>query len=458
MIKGLDILKHLSVIMIICLLCVNIHAAEPEKTDIALVDRFTFPGEHMEGSMWSAVYGAKSGKIYIGLCTHAEAAHFYEFDPETEIMRHIADLTVFQRERGKGIRTTGKIHTRMGEDEEGNVYFGGLCEDTGPEPIDPSSYEGPHWYRYNPTKDRLEDLGLISRHWGLLGMIMDTKYMALFGLAEDGHLYKYDIKKGMTFDLGRVDDWDICRTIFADDEGNIYGSFPVAQIWKYNPVTDQVIDFPYIRLEYDMRVLPRTMSKPMIDRKVIWRVIEWDPIDQVAYGIMGGTSTLFKYDPHDGREGKITPLLKMCAPQYRSDDIDIVRQTPFSTLALTISNEHILWYAPVMSGSFDYTGHSWDVRDEEKFSAKLAGGHYPPLSVLVSYDLDKDERRDHGQMRTTDGRLVYGLGGACTGQKDGKIYFVGAVEEGDPDKIVAKVARKWPYSMALVAYDPKSQE
>ena len=31
-----------------------------------------------------------------------------------------------------------------------------------------------------------------------------------------------------------------------------------------------------------------------------------------------------------------------------------------------------------------------------------------------------------------DGRRVFGLGGACTGQKDGKIYFVGAVEERDP--------------------------
>ena len=57
---------------------------EFSKEKKAVVRHYEFPGNHREESMWSAVYGAKSGKIYIGLCTHAEAAHFYEFDPATE--------------------------------------------------------------------------------------------------------------------------------------------------------------------------------------------------------------------------------------------------------------------------------------------------------------------------------------------------------------------------------------
>jgi hypothetical protein len=196
----------------------------------------------------------------------------------------------------------------------------------------------------------------------------------------------------------------------------------------------------------------------MIDRKVIWRVIEWDPMRKAAFGIMGGTSTLFKYDPNDGAEGTFTLLTKLCAPQYRSDDINTIRQTPFSTLALTISPfDHLLYYAPVMSGSFDYTGFSWDVRDEEKMTAKLSSGHFPPLSVLITYNPDNGTVTDHGMMVTDDDRHVYGLGGACTGLKDGKIYFVGAVEEKNPEKVVGKVARRWPYSMALVSYDPEEE-
>ncbi|MCC5928781.1 MAG: hypothetical protein JJU28_06010, partial [Cyclobacteriaceae bacterium] len=84
------------------------------KNEEVQMDHYYFVGDHREESMWSALYGAKSGKIYIGLCTHAEAAHFYEFDPATETMRHIVDLTKLHNERGEGINTNGKIHVRMG--------------------------------------------------------------------------------------------------------------------------------------------------------------------------------------------------------------------------------------------------------------------------------------------------------------------------------------------------------
>ena len=57
-------------------------------------------------------------------------------------------------------------------------------------------------------------------------------------------------------------------------------------------------------------------------------------------------------------------------------------------------------------------------------------------------------------MRTADGRRVFGLGGACTGKKDGQIYFVGAVEERDPQRVANKIDDRWPYSMALVSYNP----
>lgn len=421
----------------------------------AVVKHYRFVGDHNEESMWSALYGAKSGKIYIGLCTHAEAAHFYEFDPETETMRHIVDLTELHGERGEGINTNGKIHVRMGEDAEGNIYFGSLNEDTGPECIDPSSYLGAFWYRYNPKEDKVEVLGRISRHYGLLGMVMDPLYMRLYGLAEDGHLYMHDIEGSYTRDLGKVDDWDICRTIFADDEGNVYGSFPVAQIWKYDPRKDEVMDLPNIRLQYDNRVLPRTMSKPMIDRKVIWRVIEWDPIDKVAWGIVGGNSMLFRYDVHDGEEGRIDYLTPLTAPQYW--DETNVRQIPFATLTLTVSQDRMIYFAPTASGSFDYIGNSWDVKDEEDFQAKLSGGYYPPVSYLIRYDIRQAKRESLGLMVTEDGELCYGLGGACMGAKDGKVYFVGAIQEKDPSKEVGKVGRRWPFSMGLVAYDPNKE-
>jgi hypothetical protein len=94
------------------------------------------------------------------------------------------------------------------------------------------------------------------------------------------------------------------------------------------------------------------------------------------------------------------------------------------------------------------------VHDEEDFQAKMAGGYFPPVSHLVSYDLGTNERKSHGMMQTQEGNMVYGMGGACTGAKDGKIYFVGAIEEKDKSKVVGEVGRRWPYSMGLVSFDP----
>lgn len=428
----------------------------PATSPIVTVQAHRFTGgSEREDSMWSALYGAKSGKLYIGLCTHAEAAHFFEFDPATQTMHHIADLTEFKGERGQGVRTSGKIHVRMGEDEQGRIHFGDFCEDSGPECVDPASYRGPHWLRYDPKLRKLEIIGQINRQWGLLGFVLEPKYQRLYGLGEDGHLYTYDLRKKATTDLGRVDDWDICRTIFADDEGNVYGSFPIGRIWKYDPKQDRTFDLRATRLPIDPRATPRTMSNPLIDRKTYWRVIEWDPVDRVAYGVMVGDSMLFKFDVRDGPEGKITPLVRLCAERYINADPSFI---PVSTLALTISRDHRIYYAPVVSVAFDYAGVSWDVADERKFTARLTGEAVPPESALVVYDIATKQRRELGLMRTPDGRRVFGLGGACTGKKDGKIYFVGAIEERDPKRVANKIDNRWPFSMGLVSYTPAKDE
>jgi hypothetical protein len=427
-------------------------AAAEEKTVPVEIRRFT-GGSGLEDSMWSGLYAARSGKLYIGLCTHAEAAHFFEYDPSGARMRHIADLTVFKGERGQGIWTSGKIHVRMSEDEEGRIYFGDFCEDTGPECIDPSSYRGPHWFRYDPKRDRLENLGRINRRWGLLGCVLVPQHARLYGLAEDGHLYVLDVATRVTTDLGRVDDWDICRTIFADDAGNVYGSFPTGRIWKYDVKRDRILDLRGTRLPLDPRATPRTMSNPLIDRKVYWRVIEWEPRERVAYGIIVGDSRLFRFDPFDGPEGAIEPLERLCAERYLQADPSLI---PVATLALTITPQRKLYYAPVVSVAFDYAGTSWDVADERRFTAHLTGKDEPPESVLIRYDLEKRERRELGLMRAADGRRVFGLGGACTGQRDGRIYFVGAVEERDPKCTANKIDGKWPFSIGLVCYTPEA--
>lgn len=416
------------------------------------INHYRFGTVNKEAQMWSALYIASNGKIYVGLCTHADAATVYEFDPKTETMRYLANITEIAGERGKGIWTTGKIHVQM-QELDGYVYFGTLDEDNGPPVIDAASYPGPHWYRIEMRTGKVEQLGLINSFWGLLGQALDAKRRLIFGLAENGHLYKYFIDEDRTLDLGRVDDWDICRTIFMDDLGNVYGSYPPGRIWKYDAAQERVFDLDWLRLPILNQ--SRSMANPMLDRKAQWRIIEWDPVDKAAYGIVGGSNLLFRYDVHDGPEGKITPLAQMCAPQFRGGD---PMNIPYATLAMTLSQkERKVYYVADISGDFDYGAVQLSIRDQSKLGKSFSERAIPPLSYMIGYDLRTGKREDIGLLRAADGRYAYGMEGAKT-DADGKIWFVGAFEEPDSRYAAREMEGRFPYSMGLGCYHPSAQK
>lgn len=422
------------------------------------IRHWNFSDVDKDASMWSAMYIASNNKIYVGLSTHADSANLYEFDIETQQMRRLANLSVLLDERGKGIWTNGKIHVQM-QELDGYVYFGSFCEDNGPPEFDAATYRGPWWFRVNMATGQVEPLSRINDNWGLIGQCMDKQRRLIYGLAEDGHLYKYHIDEDWTEDLGRVDNWDICRTIFADDLGRIYGSFAPARLWRYDPETDRLLDLQYLRLPVSLE--SRTMANPMLDRRAQWRIIEWDPQTRSAFGITGGSCLLFQYNVHgsfqgvwtpfNNSEGEIRPLAQLCAPMYRGGDpFDV----PSATLAMTLSPlERKIYYLPVIAGDFDYGAvirgtpeTLQSAGDEERL---------PPLSYLVSYDLESGHVEDIGLLRAEDGRYAYGMGGAET-DRHGRIWFVGAFEEPDPQLRARQIGERYPYSMGLGCFDPNN--
>ena len=430
---------HLTPAMTLALAALVLLAAGPGRaiaagkpaTVAAKFHRFSTTDK--DAQMWSGLYAASNGRLYCGLCTHGDAANLYEFDPAAGRMRPLANLTVLNEERGKGTWTNGKIHVQM-QELDGFVYFGSLSEDNGPPVIDARSYLGPRWFRASLATGKVEALGYINTFWGILGQAMDKPRRLIYGLAENGHLYKYYIDQDYTEDLGRVDEWDICRTIFTDDRGNVYGSLALGRIWKYDPVKDRVFDLDHIRLPIINQ--SRSMANPMLDRKVQWRIIEWDPVEKVAYGIVGGSNLLFKYDPHDGPEGRVTPLVQMCSPGSRGGN---PMQIPHATLAMAISQrERRIYYLTVTSGDFDYGSVSGDTLGS---------------AFLVSYDLKTGGRTDHGVVRTTDGRGCYGMQGMKV-DAAGRVWFMGAFDEPDSKLAAGVMQGRVPYCMGLGMIDP----
>jgi hypothetical protein len=444
-----------NILFMIIFIIMIIQELSAQKSNNELNDVKTVPVKHYifsktdkDANMWSALYIASNNKIYIGLCTHADAANVYEFDISTSTMKHLANLTILLGERGKGIWTNGKIHVRM-QELDGYVYFGSLCEDNGPPVYDANSYSGPYWCRINMETGKVEPLSKINSFWGLIGQAMDKQRRIIYGLTESGHLYRYFIDKNYSEDMGRVDDWDICRTIFIDDTGNVYGSYPPGLIWKYDVKQDRILNLEFLRLP--ITIDSRSMANPMLDRRAQWRRIEWDPVDKVAYGIVGGSNLLFKYDVNKGPEGEITPLTLMCAPMYREGHpFDI----PHATLAMTVNQKNRkIYYMPVTRGDFDYGLVNLNPNNDNK-NTKNTKTKIRSSAFLISYDLKTGQREDIGILEPTDGSYASGMEAAET-DKDGKVWFVGAFEQ--PDETIKKNGG-FPNAVGLGCYDPFSKQ
>lgn len=417
---------------------------EPNELKTVPVKHYIFSKTDQDANMWSAMYIASNNKIYIGLCTHADAANVYEFDITTNTMKHLANLSILLDERGKGIWTTGKIHVRM-QELDGYVYFASFCEDNGPPAIDANSYNGARWFRINMGTGKVEPLNKINSWWGCTGQTMDKKRRIIYGLDELGYLNRYFIDEDYSENMGRVDNWDVCRTIFIDESGNVYGSYPPGLIWKYDVEKDRIFNLEFLRLPVTLD--SRTIANPMLDRRNQWRVIEWDPVDKVAYGIVGGSNLLFKFDVNKGLEGEITPLTPMCAPAYlggRFFDI------PHATLALTINQKNRkIYYIPVTSGDFDYGLVNLNIdSDSKKPIIPVKRGR--SQAYMIAYDLKTGKREDIGILQPTDGSYASGMEAAGT-DKDGKIWFVGSFVQTDE---AIKINGGFRNVMGLGCYDP----
>jgi hypothetical protein len=413
----------------------DLHTSVIQEREVCKIETREYPGK--DDAMWDALYAANNGDVYTGLITEGGSAHFYVYRKGSDKNILISDLADFLGERGKGIRSSGKIHNKPVEDESGNIYFVTMNNGAGPRNIDYTSWIGGHWMKYDPSTGVLDNMGLVDEGIGCYPLVIDPGNRYLFGVGFTGYFYRFDLQKRTTRNFGRVANWDICRDIFCDDEGNVYGSFPVGRVWKYDHKQEKVIDLS-LRVPYDPYIYPTELANPMIDRTCDWRAVEWDPDDKVAYGVTCGSgSILFRFDPHQGKEGKITPLGKMCDTKFldsgRSD-------IPYSTLAFAIDHKRkIVYFVP-----------SARAYSTEEY-VETFGSSQP--HQLIMFDLKSNQRIDLGEMKTTDGRRVFGCEAASVAP-DGTLYICGQVELKDPAAATGKVGTI-PVSLQLIIYKPE---
>lgn len=401
---------------------------------ILQVEAVPYPGR--DPAMWDGVYAASDGRVYSALITEGSSAHFYQYDPATRKNVLLADIASLLGERGRGIRTAGKIHNRPLEDRQGMIYFATNNNGSGPQNIDYLSWEGGRWVRFDPRTAAFENLGLVERGVGVYPTAIDAERNLLYTVGFTGYLYQFDLQTRISRKLGRVANWDVCRNIFIDDEGNVFGPYPVGRIWKYDLKADRILNLA-ARVPYDPTIYPTQLVNPMIDRSMDWRAVMWDPVEKVAYGVTCGSgSLLFRFDPHQGKDGEVTALEPMSDPRFwKGDRKDI----PYSTLAFALdSRNRKVYFAP---SAREYAIDAY----EETFGS--SSGHH-----LILYDIGFTKRVDLGMMQTADGRRVFGSEGATVGP-DGTVYLVAQVEVAD-SKDATRTIGKIPVALHLVVYRP----
>jgi hypothetical protein len=404
---------------------------------IVTLDYRIFPGlAEMDGN-WAALKVAHDGKVYVGLACHGCDGHMVMYDPKTDRVTDIGDLTLLAGESSPRIGPQSKIHAKFGEGKDGRIFFGthagywfnyarvGAKE----------GYPGAHWMAYDPKAGKVEDFGIGPKYEGINTGAYDPKFNRIYGLTHPrGHFVYYDVASGKTADKGRVNNWEsICRTLGIDDEGNVYGNFGAGQIYKYDPHTDEIVELP---LQIPIRAKGVSLGRDYYKSETHWRTVVWDSLERKFYGVDESASLLFSFDPHAGPYGEVRLLGQLCA-----EGMNDRRDIPYATLTLALGLDRKLYYAPPAK-EFDYAG-----------SQGVGASH------LIVYDLKKGRTEDGGEMRLPDGRRIIGLNSADTAP-DGTIYFVGAIEVRDapgPGNESAGKIGDVPYRLALIIYHPESR-
>ncbi|RAK00115.1 hypothetical protein LX87_01813 [Larkinella arboricola] len=278
-----------------------------------------FSGFELAHDTYNAISAASDGKIYYVLSSESYdvGGQLYAYDPQTDTIQFLADLTEVCGEKGKKLIPQGKSHVRFYE-HNGKLYFAthvGVYEMIdGMERLHQNApegyglYPGGHLLSYDLASGTVEDLALAPDGEGILTMTIDRDRNHIYALTWPlGNLLHYDLNTGQLVNAGLTcgrgeagtvgDDYRvICRSMFVDEgDGTLYLSTAEGDILTYQPETATLgkLDGVDLRLDYFGKYDPTRPGSMGYN----WRKIFWYAPEGVAYGVHGNSGYLFRFDP-----------------------------------------------------------------------------------------------------------------------------------------------------------------
>ncbi len=394
-----------------------------------------FPDAH---DSYNGISVASDGRIYYVLCTQSLniAGQVYSFDPKTEEIRHLGDLTEACGEKGMNAVAQGKSHVNFIE-SDGKLYFGthlGYYEERdglwgiGAPPPGYKPYQGGHIMSYDMKNGTFESLAIEPHQEGILSMTMDTERGLIYGLTwPTGYFFRYDLQKKQWDDLGPISgkgqsgkgsEWrTLSRTIVIDPEdGTAYVSIAEGTIMKCRPGINKVEPVEGDDLKKDYFGYYE-VDKPG-HMAYNWRQVFWYPSERNFYGVHGNSGYLFRFDP---RESRIEVLDRITSePSKRSGMYD---QFSFGYLGFILGPDgrtiYYLTGGPVFEKGKRVVGKSTTNIGEAKGLENLH---------LVTYDIPAGKYTDHGPIFYENGEPPLYVNSIAIGP-DGYIYTMARITE-----------------------------
>jgi hypothetical protein len=399
-------------------------------------------GFELSHDTYNGMGTGSDGKTYYVLSSEKfdVAGQMYSYNPATDKVQHLGDLTEACGEKGLKAIAQGKSHVNFVE-SGGKLYFAthvgyysiidGM-EKIGIPPEGYKPYQGGHFLTFDMATGKFEDLGIAPRGEGILSFAMDGARGRLFGLTwPTGYFLRLDLATKEVKDLGKTsregengkgDQYrTICRSLVVDPtDGSCYFTNGDGDIFRY--VHDRDVIEKVVGDDVDMRKDYFGLYEPTSAGHMgyNWRQTFWCEADKMIYGVHGNSGYLFRFDP---KAPKVEVLERLTSlPSKRSGMFD---QFSYGYLGFGLGPDgktiHYLTGGPIYKDGKRVTGKGKTAMGEAKGLEDLH---------LITYDIPTGTYKDNGAVFFDDGGRPTYVNSIAIG-KDGSVYTLGRVKRGD---------------------------
>lgn len=414
-------------------------AAGPARLTATIIDS-GFPEAH---DTYNSISCASDGRIYYVLSSQKVdlAAQMYVFDPKTNAVKHLGDLTEAAGEKGSFAIAQGKSHVSFAE-SNGKLYFtthlgfysiiDGM-EKTGIPPKGMKPYPGGHFLSYDMSSGKFESLAVAPNNEGIITFAMDKQRQRLYGITwPTGRLLRYDLPSKQIKDLGPVSEQGedgkgstfrtICRSLTVNpDDGSVYFSTSDGLIHRYDYATEalSVITTDDLKKDYFGLYDPSSAGHMGYN----WRQTFWYGPDKAIYGVHGNSGYLFRYLTASGQVEVLDRITS--EDSKRSGMFD---QFSYGYLGFTLGADgqtiYYLTGGPVYENGHRVKGKDSTAKGESKGRENLH---------LITWHIPTRRYTDHGPIFFANGQRPNYVNSIAAG-KDGSVYALSRISEDDHAK------------------------